>query len=161
MATWRTPPSLVSLRREFNIIAPKRDKASDGSIGDKAHARRSSDHNLDESGVTPDEDIDRKDEAHAIDVDKDLKEVFTMQDCVNFILSECRKPNSVGKDKGRLKFIVYNRKMYKAPYWKPVKYKGPNPHTKHAHFSAEYGSRYSEDDSSWGLVEKFGKKRKA
>ncbi len=42
---WRTAKSLDVLLDEINRAAPKRSKASDGSIGDAAHATRSSDHN--------------------------------------------------------------------------------------------------------------------
>ena len=47
MASWILVPCLVSLRSEFNKLAPGRDKASDGSIGDTAHQQESSDHNPD------------------------------------------------------------------------------------------------------------------
>ena len=52
MASWILVPCLVALRNEFNQLAPNRDKASDGSIGDTSHAASSSDHNPDETGNT-------------------------------------------------------------------------------------------------------------
>lgn len=156
MASWTTVPSLESLRNEFNVIAPHRDKSSDGTIGDQSHASGSSDHNPDETGNTPDEDSDSKNEVHGLDVDKDLNESFTMEDCVQFLLGECRKSNDVGKDKGRLKYIIFNKRIWEASNgWDQRSYTGSNPHDKHAHFSFEYDSEYSEDSSPWGLVERF------
>jgi hypothetical protein len=42
---WRPAKSLIQLRDQINQIAPNRSKASDGTIGDAAHASRASDHN--------------------------------------------------------------------------------------------------------------------
>jgi hypothetical protein len=160
MASWELVPSLVTLRNEFNTIAPNRDKASDGSIGDFAHSQSTSDHNIDDGpdqGSTSDEDSDSKPEVHATDVDDDLKEPFTMEDCIQFIIGECRKDNSVGKDKGRLKNVIYNRRIWAASSgWVQKPYSGSNPHDKHAHFSAEYDNQFSQDKSPWGLIDKFG-----
>ncbi|MGB4989147.1 MAG: hypothetical protein WBO10_07930, partial [Pyrinomonadaceae bacterium] len=43
--SWRIAESLKKLREQINAEWPGRDKASDGGIGDAAHASRSSDHN--------------------------------------------------------------------------------------------------------------------
>lgn len=157
MTSWVLVPSLESLRAEINSIAPNRDKSSDGTIGDPAHAGRSSDHNPDETGTTPDEDSDSKNEVHGLDVDKDLKlSGVTMQMVVDSIVAECRKSGSSGLDKGRLKYVIFNGKWWEAPDWNKKDYTGDNPHDQHAHFSAEYDSKYSEDTSPWGLIAKFG-----
>lgn len=150
-------PCLDQLFKEFNQIAPSRDKATDGWIGDSAHRSRSSDHNPDETGATPDEDSDSIDEVHAIDVDDGLRASFTMEQVVQYIIGECRKSGTSGKDKGRLKYIIYNKRIWSASNgWGQKSYTGDNPHTEHAHFSAEYDSKYSNDRSTWGLVDKFG-----
>ena len=60
MTSPRLVPGLVTLREQINQRWPARDKASDGWIGDAAHAARESDHNPDADGWV-----------HAIDVDKD------------------------------------------------------------------------------------------
>lgn len=159
-AAWELVPCLVTLREEFNKIAPKRSKTSDGSIGNLVHSEGNSDHNPDETGRTHDEDSDNLNEVHGIDVDKDLNsDDFDMGDVIHYMVNECRKPNTVGKDKGRLQTIIYNRKIYEAyDGWKEREYRGDNPHTEHAHFSAEYTKDpggLSSDTSSWGLVERF------
>lgn len=43
--SWRVARSLDVLLEEINAAAPNRNKAADGSIGDAAHATRTSDHN--------------------------------------------------------------------------------------------------------------------
>src|SRR5215472_9581086 len=42
---WRVAKSLARLRTQINDAFPQRSKSSDGTIGDAAHASRSSDHN--------------------------------------------------------------------------------------------------------------------
>jgi len=157
MASWVLVPSLETLRAEFNTLSPGRDKASDGTIGDPAHADRSSDHNPDETGNTPDEDSDSVNEVHGLDVDDDLKlSNLTMEDCVQKILKRCRKDNSDPDNEPRLKYIIFNKRIWEAPNWNQQAYTGSNPHDKHAHFSAEYDSQYSQDTSPWGLIEESG-----
>ncbi len=150
MASWILVPSLVSLRNEFNALAPGRDKASDGSIGDSAHASSSSDHNPDETGATPYEDSDRVNEVHAIDVDVDLRRSgWSMARAVEIIVTRHR----TGKD-NRLQNVIYNRRIWSRSYgWAARAYNGSNPHDKHAHFSARYTSAQENDTRHWGLLE--------
>jgi hypothetical protein len=161
MVNWNNVNGLVpaakTLGNEFNKIAPNRDGASDGAAGDSAHQEKPSDHNWDETGNTPDKDSDNKNEIHAIDVTAKLNAAFTMHNCIDYTVDECRKPNDVGKDKGRLKYIIYDGYIWEASHsWAKRVYTGSNKHREHAHFSFEYGSEYSEDTSPFGLVTKFG-----
>ena len=42
---WQLAAALIELERQANTLAPGRNKASDGSIGDQSHANRNSAHN--------------------------------------------------------------------------------------------------------------------
>lgn len=150
MADWILVPCLVQLRSEFNAIAPKRDKASDGSIGDPAHAEHVSDHNPDESGRVPIRDVDRLNEVHAIDVDKDLRTPgLTMEEVVQFLLFRCR----MGLER-RLRYIIWNRRIWEASNdWRQRTYTGANPHDKHAHFSASYNTVREASKAPWELAQ--------
>ncbi len=150
MASWILVPCLVSLRTEFNTLAPSRDRASDGSIGDSAHASSSSDHNPDETGATPYEDADSRNEVHAIDVDADLrKSGWTMERAVDLIVSRHRR----GLD-NRLQNVIYNGRIWSRSWgWTERTYTGSNKHNKHAHFSARYTTAQESDTRRWGLLE--------
>lgn len=149
MASWILVPCLVTLRNEFNSLAPSRDKSSDGSIGDSAHASSSSDHNPDETGTTPYEDADNLNEVHAIDVDIDLrKSGWTMARAVDIIVTRHR----TGAD-DRLQNVIYNRRIYSRSWgWTAREYTGSNPHDKHAHFSSRYTTAQESNTKSWGLL---------
>ena len=150
MVSWILVPCLVSLRNEFNAIAPGRDKASDGSIGDAAHAQSPSDHNPDETGSTPYEDADSTNEVHAIDVDKDLRRSgWSMQKAVEIIVIRHRD----GRD-DRLQNVIYNRRIWSRQWgWTAREYTGANSHAQHAHFSARYTTAQENNTRSWGLLE--------
>lgn len=146
---WILVPCLVKLRDEFNAAGPKRDRASDGTIGDVAHEERSSDHNRDESGKVPIRDTDKVNEVHAVDIDKDGPWLagLTMEKMVQHILSRCRS----GVE-NRLRYIIFNKRMWHIDRgWKLEKYSGANPHDKHAHFSASYATALEYDTRSWHL----------
>jgi hypothetical protein len=148
MASWELIPCLKVLFAEFDRIAPSRDHASDGSIGDSAHQAEVSDHNADEVGSVPIHDADDDNEVHAIDVDDNLNESdLTMEKAVQFILGRCRS----GVE-GRLRYIIYNRRIWRASNsWQQETYTGSSPHTEHAHFSASYNSGAEANTSSWHL----------
>jgi hypothetical protein len=150
MASWILVPCLVTLRAEFNQLAPRRDRTSDGSIGDAAHASSSSDHNPDETGSTPYEDADRRNEVHAIDVDDDLrKSGWDMFRCLKLIVTRHRE----GRD-DRLQNVIYNRRIWSRSWgWTARAYTGANAHTEHAHFSARYATAQENDTRPWGLTD--------
>jgi hypothetical protein len=150
MASWILVPCLVALRNEFNALAPDRDRASDGSIGDPAHAASSSNHNPDETGRTPTEDADRRNEVHALDVDKDLRRPgWTMERALEIIIVRHRE----GRD-DRLQNVIYNRRIWSRSWgWTARAYTGANAHTQHAHFSSRYTTAEENDTRPWGLLE--------
>src|SRR5690242_3688533 len=148
MADWILIPCLKALFAEFDRIAPSRDRASDGSIGNDAHSKTVSDHNPDETGSVPIHDADKVNEVHAIDVDNNLRESdLTMEKVVQFLLSRCRS----GAEK-RLRYIIYNRRIWSASSnWVQKTYTGASTHTEHAHFSASYTSSLEASTASWHL----------
>lgn len=117
--------SLDDLRDETNAKWPKRDKASDGWIGDAAHNARKSDHNPDYSagGIV-----------RAIDVDKDGINVDTFLNAVIY--------------DPRVSYVIWNRRIWGGTRWR--KYEGSNAHTKHIHVSIKHTSAAARG-GSWGL----------
>lgn len=136
---WEELPASKTLFAEFNTVAPGRDKASDGRIGDGEHSQNVSDHNPDETGnVGSQSDADRANEVHAADVDSSgpWPAGWSMERFVQFILARCRS----GAER-RLRYIIFNRRIWSASNgWREESYSGANPHDKHAHFSFRYGS---------------------
>ena len=118
---WRVAKSLIRLREQINGMAPDRSKASDGTIGDAAHASRSSDHNPwvkdGNIGVVT-----------AMDITNDIAHGCDAQALVDALVRS-RDP--------RIKYIIWNRKIVNSRIqsWVWRNYTGVNPHTKHFHLS--------------------------
>lgn len=123
MTSWRMADSLEELRRQLNALAPHRSMASDGGIGDAAHATRDSDHNpwwsfLDQAYVTA------RDFTH---------DPAGGLDC-GWLAERLR----VHEDQ-RVKYVIFRRRIMAgrlgpSPWaWRP--YGGTNPHEKHLHLS--------------------------
>lgn len=148
MSDWILVPCLVQLRKEFNEIAPGRDRESDGSIADNLHGS-TSDHCADED--SPElryKDADKTNEVHAIDVDRDLRTPgLDMEKVVQFLLGRCRS----GAER-RLRYIIWNRRIWEASNgWRQRAYYGKNLHDHHAHFSGTYISALEASTASWHL----------
>jgi peptidoglycan hydrolase-like protein with peptidoglycan-binding domain len=127
---------LAVLRAEFDKINPKRDRSSDGWIGDDRHAAIASDHNPDRLGVV-----------RAIDVDVDG---VPMGRIVAHVVNRCRS----GAEK-RLQYVIYRRTIWSRSWgWKAKKYLGANPHIRHAHFSARAGD-VAGSTTAWGIAGAF------
>jgi hypothetical protein len=94
----------VTLRNQVNKRWPKRDKRSDGWIGDKAHAGRQSDHNPDARGLV-----------HALDIDADLdpKDPGAAQRLANQIVAYAASgiPGA-----NRIKYVVFNDQIASGTY---------------------------------------------
>jgi hypothetical protein len=151
MAGWILIAAAKSLFAAFDSIAPGRDHASDGSIGDVSHqAGGTSDHLPDEDfPALRNKDADHIDEVHAIDVDSDLfTDGLTMEMVVQFVLGRCRS----GAEK-RLRYIIYDRRIWEASSgWKQRVYSGTaDPHINHAHFSFSYDTPLEASTASWHL----------
>ena len=107
------------LRKEVNLKYPKRDKRSDGWIGDSAHSKRKSDHNPDKDGWV-----------RAIDIDADLNK----SNKESWLLAE-RIKDIATKD-NRISYIIHQgRIVSRKSKWTWRVYKGSNPHVSHIHVS--------------------------
>ena len=94
----------VTLRSQIDKRFPKRDKRSDGWIGDKAHQARISDHNPDAAGWV-----------HAIDIDADLGKPGDAQRLANQIVAYAASglPGS-----NRIRYVVFNDQVASGTYAK-------------------------------------------
>ena len=134
---WRVAKSLIRLREQINELAPNRSKASDGTIGDAAHASRSSDHNPwvkdGNIGVVT-----------AMDITNDVAHGCDAQALVNALV-ESRDP--------RIKYIIWNRKIINSRVqpWVWRNYKGVNPHNKHFHVSVIADKPLYDSTESWHI----------
>ena len=126
---WYLAPSLAKLRAEVNDRWPNRSKASDGTIGDRAHSARKSDHNPNARGSV-----------NAIDITAKGINPNTL------IYAAQRHP--------AVRYIIFDRQIMNRDIgaFKPRPYRGANPHTKHVHISL-YQRRSAEVDTrSWGIA---------
>jgi hypothetical protein len=136
---WRVAASLETLRRQFDARFPTRDKASDGGIGDAAHASRDSDHNPwvkdGAMGIVTARDFTH-DPYAGMDIDRLTDE-----------LADSRDP--------RIKYIIANRWILDTRPgnnpWRWVRYGGSNPHTKHFHLSVMPSKNLYDDNRPWNL----------
>jgi hypothetical protein len=139
---WRLAYSLDQLRAQINAAYPNRSKASDGTIGDAAHASRASDHNPNALGVVCAIDI-TNDPANGLDIHAVAERIRTN-----------RHPN--------LKYIISNRRIAGAwTSWNWATYSGSNPHEKHVHFSVGVGSEGQskqpyDDRTNWNIYNNGG-----
>lgn len=127
---WELAPSLIALEAEVNRMAPRRNKASDGSIGDAAHSARTSDHNPD-NGYVDAIDITH-DPANGMDIHGLLRQLAARGD-------------------SRVKYLISNRQIHNPSRGDPPGrwrvYTGSNPHTRHGHISILNSGR--QDTSPW------------
>jgi hypothetical protein len=124
---------LVTLRAEFNAIAPGRDKGSDGWIGDAAHKQEVSDHNPDSAG-----------RVLAIDIDSTGPWPLDFGALVESLRGDAR-----------LEYIIWNRRIASRDQgWTWRAYSGTSdPHTGHAHFSARHDHSGNTSTAPWGIQE--------
>lgn len=135
---WRVAKSLEVLRDQVNAASPNRSKISDGTIGDAAHASKSSDHNphiMDgDTGVVTAIDITH-DPEHGVDIQKLADALVASRD-------------------SRIKYIIANGKIVSGsgqskPAWQWRPYGGSNKHSRHVHISVKSVKSKYDDRRPW------------
>lgn len=144
---WRLAASIDTLRNEVNERWPERDKLSDGTIGDAAHATRSSDHNpyiKDAHGTGV---------VRAIDIDKDLDNDDDPD--IAWLAEHLR---SLGKaDDLRVRYIIWNGRIASSRGdWAWRTYVGPNQHKSHLHLSVVENPAGYDSTEPWGITNPAG-----
>jgi hypothetical protein len=126
MSKPRLSKAAEQLRSEINAKYPKRDKRSDGWIGDTAHNARKSDHNPDKNGWV-----------RAIDIDSDLVKSSSKE---SWLLAEQIKTIALKGDK-RISYVIHQHRIASSRQnWAWRVYKGANPHVSHIHISFDKSS---------------------
>lgn len=126
----RLAKSLVVLRDQMNALAPNRSKASDGWIGDAAHASRKSEHNPDANGVV-----------RALDITHDPRNGVD-----NGTIAEALRKSA----DPRIYYIISNGRIANPGQpWR--KYTGSNPHDKHFHVSVVADPKLYDSTKPWSL----------
>lgn len=134
MSTWTLAPALEQLRRELNARWPNRDHASDGAIGDAAHAHTASDHNPNAQGVVCaydiDTDLDGTDDSNDPEMDA-LVEWLRLHPhpTLKYVLYRANDPR-FGM------YSAYAAHGYPPFMWRPYT---KDPHISHPHISVGQG----------------------
>ena len=138
---WRTAHALDVLRNEVNTRWPYRSKISDGTIGDAAHAARTSDHNpwLVVNGVGVVRAFDCT--ANGIDPDAYAEHLRA--------LGKAGDPRLTGGG-----YVIWNKRIASERQgWAWRKYTGANGHTHHIHLSLSRNQAGFDSRASWGITE--------
>lgn len=141
---WRVCKALEQMRSQINVMAPDRNKDSDGGIGDIAHWKKgdASDHNPWVSEGAN-------------------KGVVTARDFTHHVAGGCDCNVLVasllaGKD-ARIKYIIWNSVIYNSAAvsgkaaWEGRAYTGANKHNKHAHISVKSAKASYDSTTNWNI----------
>lgn len=134
---YRLAKSLDKMREQFNKHSPNRNKASDGWIGDAAHASTTSDHNpwvKDGSmGIVT-----------ALDITHDPK---------NGVDTWAIAEHLRQKRDTRIKYVISNKRIFSSTTspWVWRNYTGSNPHSHHIHVSVNSQKHHYDAVHPWDL----------
>jgi hypothetical protein len=134
---WRVAKSLLGMRDQFNASYPRRNRSSDGTIGDAKHATRSSDHNPwvkdGKTGIVT-----------ALDITHDPANGVNTHQIADYLRVK-RDP--------RIKYVISNHRIWssvQSPFtWR--KYTGSNPHVNHMHVSVHSQKSHYDSEKPWDL----------
>lgn len=126
---------LEVFRAEANAANPGRDRASDGWIGDEAHAARISKHNPDAAGVV-----------RALDVDVDGLDLPAAFEKARAYVAASPSWLPFLRDGGCL---ILNRRITKADWSGWAVYTGTDPHTGHGHVETPDDPAAYDDRRPW------------
>lgn len=146
--TWPVDPrpakALLALVGEVNTRFPNRSKASDGMLGDAAHATRDSDHNpwVQDGSVGV---------VTAVDItDGSAPGVPEIADLIVSTL--------VSRRDQRVKYIIHEGTIWRSydkpgiPAWTPAPYTGSNGHFQHVHVSVLPEKVHYDSTAPWGIT---------
>lgn len=141
MPTHKLCAAGVTLRNQVNKKWPKRDKASDGWIGNLAHQATKSDHNPDMTagGIV-----------RAIDIDADLNVKTGDHALAEQLAEELRLHAKQLGATSRISYIIFQAQIASekvAWSWRP--YSGQNAHNHHLHVS--FNTRGDNDGAKFPL----------
>ena len=131
-AGWQLAPSLVALVNETDLLYPNRSTASDGSIGDLAHASRKSDHNPANSFV------------HAVDITHDPAHGFNAWKVANEFRARADQRIQYLVSNDGTGDVIWNPDV--AHQWRP---QVGNNHANHLHVSIRHTDPARSDVRSW------------
>ena len=132
--SWFLSPALVTLRKEVDAVYPSRSTVSDGTVGDPAHAARTSDHNPAADG-----------EVCAWDCTYDKDTGLGVAPEVAEFLRSTKDP--------RIKYVIWNKRIFRSypkpgiPAWSWAPYTGTNTHEHHCHISVDQDA----SGARWGF----------
>lgn len=126
--TWRPARSVTDLRDQANAAAPHRSTASDGILGDTAHAATASDHNPNAAGVVC-----------AIDITDDPTNGMPAHQWARALVAAVVA--GTVQPPPDLKYMISNRQIVSQTRepWVWRTYSGASPHTEHVHISVGRG----------------------
>jgi hypothetical protein len=140
IVSWYAASSVKNALAQASALWPNRNKGTDGTIGDPAHAASESDHNPDSKGCVHAFDLTH-DPAHGVDT-------FKLADHLR------DRANADPAFRRVVKYVISNRRIYNpsiSPAWRY--YPGDSPHTDHVHVSINYTTEAENWSGAWWQTE--------
>lgn len=142
-ARWHLAGSLVSLKAAVDAHWPKRDKASDGGIGDEDHQQR---------GSASDHNPWLNDTVRAYDFDKDGIDAHWLAEQLRLAGAAGDRRLAGGPSLDDNGYVIFARHITAPDFSRWVPYEGPNPHDAMVHVSVTRDPAGYEDASPWPFL---------